>query len=276
MAKIPLITHQIWFQGWRHESFPEKYNKNVEALVKQNPTWEHKKWDEKSLAKECAKISVQCKECFDNFPLLIQKVDFGRLAVLYNYGGVSIDCDQECVKPLEDTPEFKTAEFIISKSVGSSVLHWFASVFTTTKLYNNATIMTVAKNEKVLKIIHDIMKSSESRANCMWRNGLLSKTCFVTLTTGPVQVTKSLQTVNENQLVVLNPVFLESPNQNQQSILVHRHEQSWINPVGRYFHKMFLKHPCLVYPALFLLFLPLIIILATIFLQPNGGMKKKI
>jgi hypothetical protein len=102
MVEIPKVTHQIWFQGW--DQLPEKYREDTEKLSILNQNWEHKKWDEGSLRAECEKFSPEALSKFDEFDKMIQKIDFGRYIVLHNYGGVSVDCDAECLRPLEKIP----------------------------------------------------------------------------------------------------------------------------------------------------------------------------
>jgi mannosyltransferase OCH1-like enzyme len=64
---IPLITHQIWIQGW--DVIPDKFKLNTESLKKHNPEFTHMTWDEKSLREECAKISHNVRDKFDSLKL---------------------------------------------------------------------------------------------------------------------------------------------------------------------------------------------------------------
>ena len=140
MTEIPKITHQIWFQGW--DQLPEKYHGYMESLAILNQNWEHMKWDEGSLRAECEKLGPETLEKFDGFDNMIQKVDFGRYVVLHNYGGVSVDCDAECLRPLEKIPGLDRYDLILSKNSMTHLENKVTS-FGLSKnmvMFNNATL----------------------------------------------------------------------------------------------------------------------------------------
>jgi len=249
---IPKITHQIWMQGW--ENLPSKFVENSELLEKLNPNWQHNKWNELQLYQLCCEINPVWAECFNNFRYMIQKVDFGRYVVLYFFGGVSVDCDQKSIRSLDQTPEFDVSNFIISASIGGTILHMCGSGFQTTLLYNNATILCSPKNEILLQIINDIVARPTSRIEC-----IQSRTIIVTNSTGPVRISKILHS-RENfandvktNFTRVNYKFFESEFQVNESILVHEHEASWLDPCSRVIAKFFYKYPNAIY--LVLLFL---------------------
>jgi len=249
---IPKIVHQIWMQGW--ENLPGKFVENSELLEKLNPHWEQKKWNEKQLYQICCEVDATWGECFKNFKYMIQRVDFGRYVALYLYGGVSVDCDQKSIRSLELTPEFQSSNFIISTSIGGSVLHLFGSGFQTTLLYNNATIMCSPKNEILLQIIKDIVENPKSKFECVQ-----SRTIIVTNSTGPVRISKILHkrdnsTMDSNKkFTKIDFKFLESEYPVEESILIHQHEASWLDPCSKVIAKFFYRHPNMIYLLIFLI-----------------------
>ena len=109
---IPKIIHEIWFQGWNN--LPEKYQKNVKSVQNQNPDWQFKTWDNDSLRAAISTIGQDYLNKYDGFKIMHQKIDFGRYAVLYLYGGVSVDTDAYALKSFNNTPSLQTSNFIVS------------------------------------------------------------------------------------------------------------------------------------------------------------------
>ena len=71
-------------------------------------------WDETSLRDECRKLFPAVLAKFDSLPYLVQKVDFGRLVILYAYGGITVDTDMKSLNAIDTTPKINSAEVIVS------------------------------------------------------------------------------------------------------------------------------------------------------------------
>jgi mannosyltransferase OCH1-like enzyme len=219
---IPKITHQIWLQGW--EERPEKFNENIRLLHELNPDWIHMNWDEEKMLIELKKLGAEYVKKYHAFEKLIQKVDFGRYAILYNYGGVSIDLDMKSLKSLNNTPEVHTSDFIISEASHASSIasHLFK--------YNNATIFCSPQHRYMRKLIEAILENNKTCKDYS------SDFLCVTHTTGPEIFSTVL--ANENDIVVLKKDLFEpcygiiadivNCKPKPESIIDHQHEQSWI------------------------------------------------
>lgn len=148
--EVPKLTHQIWFQGW--DQLPVEYLGYTESISILNPNWEHKKWDDTSLRAECAKFSPEAVAKYDSYRHMVQKVDLGRYIVLYNYGGVSIDADAECLRPLEKIPGIDRWDLLVSKSATTRLENFLmtAGKFDDLTMLNNAMI-ACAKNHPLMK-----------------------------------------------------------------------------------------------------------------------------
>ena len=220
MATIPKVTHQIWFQGW--DELPIKYLSDVEKLENMNKDWEHMKWDEEGLRAECAKFSPEALAKFDGFDKMIQKVDFGRYVVLHNYGGVSVDCDAECVRPLDKIPGFDRYDFIIGKN-SLSKLENKASSFGLSHdlvIVNNATLCCSKGNSVVHGLIEFLIKNES------WNENLMLDT---QLKTGPLILSIFFNKHIDNQDVNILDADVFEPwgNINRRTILNHKYDQSW-------------------------------------------------
>lgn len=101
-SPMPLITkkfHWIWLGGKhpeRHE-LPEQYRAFQESWLTMHPDWEYYVWTEADLET----FPFINKELFDAAKNYGQKSDIWRYEILYHFGGVYLDVDYECLKPID-------------------------------------------------------------------------------------------------------------------------------------------------------------------------------
>jgi mannosyltransferase OCH1-like enzyme len=226
-TEIPRITHQIWLQGW--DELPEKFHENVRLLRTKNPDYRHMTWDEKSLRAECAKIGPEVAAKFDSFPHLVQKVDLGRFVVLYNYGGVSVDTDMKSLRSIGSTPHLDSADCMISG--GAFPLNIVGHT-------NNALIITKPKNPFIEDMISTITEAKIDEKS------FLTKELYINATTGPQAVQTVVEKHRENIVFLDNkfyePCFSLDPvcRPQNETIMDHQHEMSWIAPPLRELFKI--------------------------------------
>jgi len=215
---IPKVTHQIWFQGWK--TLPDKYLYNTEKLGILNQNWEHMKWDEESLRTECRKFSPEAVSKFEGFAHMIQKIDFGRYIVLYNYGGVSIDCDTECLRPLDKIPGVDRYDIILCKNSLNRLENKVASFGLAKDLVvlNNATICC-SKEHPLVKQFIEFLIENES-----WNEDLFIDT---QLKTGPLITSIFFNNYIDDILILDSDVFEPYGNINKRTILNHAYDQTW-------------------------------------------------
>lgn len=97
---IPKTIHYCWFGG---NPLPEKDRKCIESWRKMCPDYKIIRWDETNYdvsKNEYMKEAYEAKK-WGFVP------DFGRLDIIYNYGGIYLDTDVELVKNLDDLLECK-------------------------------------------------------------------------------------------------------------------------------------------------------------------------
>lgn len=66
-----------------------------------NPTWEYILWDEQKI-KQYFPNGLHNQDKYDEIEPFYGKADILRYEILYNYGGVYIDADIDCIKPLDE------------------------------------------------------------------------------------------------------------------------------------------------------------------------------
>lgn len=88
--RIPLIIHQIWLGS----PLPEKYKKWQEAWQSM-PDFEYKLWTDKDVEK----LNLISKNIYEKSKNYGQKADILTAEILYQFGGIYIDIDLECLQP---------------------------------------------------------------------------------------------------------------------------------------------------------------------------------
>jgi mannosyltransferase OCH1-like enzyme len=234
MATIPKVTHQIWFQGW--DKLPDKYSKNIESLRTLNPEWKHKTWDEEALRTECEKFSPEALSKFDEFTHMIHKIDFGRYVVLHNYGGISIDCDAECIRPLDKIPGISTESLIISKwSRRSDFESWLCHRGLCSKdmvMFNCATIACLPQHPIMKHFIEFLIE------NKSWD----PEPCFNTeIQTGPT-ITSIFFNHYLDDIFILDSDIIEPWGRvTRRTVINHKYGCSWMWPVLQWISPYYLS-----------------------------------
>jgi mannosyltransferase OCH1-like enzyme len=76
---------------------PDKYHKYVNTWVEQCPDFQIKFWNFQMI-KQLLRKYPQYQKCFDRLVQHIEKCDFARFLVMYEYGGLYSDVDFYCLK----------------------------------------------------------------------------------------------------------------------------------------------------------------------------------
>lgn len=105
--KIPKVIHQIHLGDKPSSDQELKWQK---TWKKYNPDWEFIFWDDEKLKNiNIINKKYVINDC-DNYSM---KSDILRFDILYQFGGLYIDTDFECLKPLD--PFFDNREFIVCR-----------------------------------------------------------------------------------------------------------------------------------------------------------------
>ncbi len=93
---IPKIIHQIWLGP---NEIPKAFESFMKNWKDKHPEWEYKLWTDQNL--NSFKFNF-LKDYFDKSNNYGQKADLLRLEILYQYGGLYVDVDFECLESFED------------------------------------------------------------------------------------------------------------------------------------------------------------------------------
>lgn len=89
----PKKIHQIWIGDI---PIPDKWKKDCDRVKEVHPDWEYKLWsnsDVEPVLKKCQNNVISAYERYYNKKIWALACDILRYAVLYQYGGVYMDCD---------------------------------------------------------------------------------------------------------------------------------------------------------------------------------------
>lgn len=219
---ISRIIHSIWYQG----KPPDKYEPNIRSVIEKNPGWDYKLWDEKGLRETVSKLGPEYLAKWESFPYMHNRIDMGRFALLFLYGGASVDLDVVALQGFDSTPYINSSSFIVSKNSSNGFENMVKNGQPVS--LNNATILTTQYNPIMKALLDHILgvscSISESRESCIQN------------TTGPREFTNFLSQYKDQITVLPNVYFEPCPGGDRWgcsidpsvSVLDHRHEGSWV------------------------------------------------
>lgn len=91
--KIPKIIHQIWIGT----KLPDEFKQYVESWRMYHPDWEYKLWTQDDIPH----LTLRNRECIEQSRNPGEISDLLRYEILYQYGGVYLDVDFECLRSLD-------------------------------------------------------------------------------------------------------------------------------------------------------------------------------
>jgi mannosyltransferase OCH1-like enzyme len=91
---IPRVIHQIWIGP---DPLPEDHRLWIETWRRHHPEWEHRLWTEEDLPADPIRPEV-----LERLRVPVERADILRLDILYRHGGVYVDTDVECLRPMDD------------------------------------------------------------------------------------------------------------------------------------------------------------------------------
>jgi mannosyltransferase OCH1-like enzyme len=133
---------------------------------------------------------------------------------------VSVDCDAECLRPLEKVPGIDRYDLILGKNSLTKLENKVASYGLSHDLVivNNATVCC-AKAHPLMKQFIEFLIKNES-----WNEDLLLDT---QLKTGPLALSVFFNKFLDDVLILDSDIFEPFGNVTKRTVLNHRYDQSW-------------------------------------------------
>lgn len=203
MIAIPRVFHQIWLG---EVPLPNEYRAFQKSWLRHNSGWELRLWTEGDLPGD-----FERREIYERLRQPAERSDLLRLELLRRHGGVYVDTDFECRRPLE--PLLDDVELFVAYLKPGRV--------------NNAIIGSVPGHPMLTRAIE------EARPRETW--GLVDKHG-----TGPLFINRL---VAETPGVTIFPwelFYPRTPDEEREAVAVHHHARSWQDADGfrRYAEKL--------------------------------------
>ena len=94
---IPRILHQTWDDY----NIPSAAVPFVKSMLKHNPAWQYWFWTQADVKCYLQQKHPDFVNLYNSYQSTIFRTDVMRYFLLYDYGGVYLDLDVECLKPLD-------------------------------------------------------------------------------------------------------------------------------------------------------------------------------
>jgi len=111
-----MINDRIIHQTWKTEDLPAEYAQFAETVKRNNPDFEYRLWTDHDNRRLIEERYPWFLSAYDAYAHGIERVDAVRYFILYTFGGVYIDLDMECLKPIG--PLLKKGELFFSLEAG--------------------------------------------------------------------------------------------------------------------------------------------------------------
>jgi len=108
---IPKKLHFIWLGPYKNN-----FIYNIDSYKYYNPEWDIKLWDDVKLKYIWKRIIN--KAAIKMIPIYATKADLLRLELINLYGGVYVDIDSKCLKPIESIKYFEKHSMFCSNTKG--------------------------------------------------------------------------------------------------------------------------------------------------------------
>jgi hypothetical protein len=90
---IPRVFHQVWLGS---DTLPVEFVAYQDSWRRHHPDWELKLWGEDNLPADLRRTEV-----YDTERQPVERADILRLELIWRFGGVYLDTDYECLKPID-------------------------------------------------------------------------------------------------------------------------------------------------------------------------------
>jgi mannosyltransferase OCH1-like enzyme len=195
-AMVPKVLHQIWLG---EKPLPDEFARYRQTWLDHHPSWEHHLWTEDNLPTD-----LRRPEARERLRLPAERSDILRLEVLWRHGGVYVDTDFECHKPLD--PLIEGLDFFTAKLKPHT---WV----------NNAFLGATAQHPIVDRALREIRPNEWPRVD---KHG-----------TGPRFLDTLLQD-HLDEITLLPPelFYQTSPSQLPDAYATHHAAASWRDAAG--------------------------------------------
>lgn len=207
MNKIPKIIHQVW--SGIDEPLPDHFKLLGDTWKKHHPNWEYLLWNNQKMNDFILKYYPQYREVYNSFRYHVQRWDAIRYLILYSMGGMYIDFDSECFKPLDGLLEGKECCFSLEPEEHQRM-------YETELYFNNALMASIPGHPFMKEVIEKTFDYHPDAANA---GDVLS-------TTGPLMLIELYLKSKYKERICLIPPKYTSPLTRHEGFMKRRGEDT--------------------------------------------------
>lgn len=199
MKQMPKIIHQIW--SGIDEPLPFHFKLLGATWKKYHPSWEYMLWDNQHMNEFVLAYYPQYWETYNSFRYNVQRWDAIRYLILDKIGGMYVDFDSECLKPLDKLLEGKQCCFSLEPEEHQKM-------YDTDLYFNNALMASVPGHPFMKEAIKKTFDYSPDNVNA---GDVLG-------TTGPLMLVDLYIHYENKEEIYLIPPKYTSPLTKQECI----------------------------------------------------------
>jgi hypothetical protein len=96
--QIPKVIHQTW----RDNDVPARFRPWQRSWSEKNPGWSYRFWDDQQIEDLVRSQDITVQFLFASYKSQICRIDLARYLILQRFGGLYVDLDFECLRPIGD------------------------------------------------------------------------------------------------------------------------------------------------------------------------------
>jgi mannosyltransferase OCH1-like enzyme len=161
--------------------------------MRNHEDYEYLLWEKDDIENLIKRSFPKYLQFYEMLPSMIQKIDFAKYCIMYAYGGLYVDMDCECLKPI-DSLFLKTNKKLFVVSLDVDIFEQIASNYYDT-LYNNGWFASSKKNALWKQLIKFVSQQPIERA---WYE---TNIAYIFRTTGPKAFSQIVNNFSEKEVV---------------------------------------------------------------------------
>ncbi len=186
-GRIPKIIHQIW----NTRDVPEAWVPYVASWRKQHPQWQYRLWTHDEGRRLVETRFPGFLDVYQAFSYDIQRVDALRYMILVTHGGLYVDLDFECLRPIDDL--LRARQVVVARDLRAhAARHGLRSMFC------NGFMAAAPGHPFLFKAIDAL---TETRVRISLHQEVMAST-------GPIFLTRVLQACAEMEIHALDEQVL--------------------------------------------------------------------
>lgn len=189
--QIPRVIHQTW----RTKEIPARFKAFADSWRCMHSSWQFLLWDDRDNDSFIADHFPWFARFYRAYPFDIQRVDAVRYFILLKYGGIYLDLDFECLRPID---ELLTNE----QCVFSFEPKEHARIHKQPYIISNAFMAAAPQHPFFSQVIKDLI---------FYRPRTVRKNDLVLETTGPFLLNRAYEHFDAKSMITLLPSSLLLP-----------------------------------------------------------------